>query len=96
MKVVLTKKAEDDLIRIADYIARDSPERAISFIRELRDAALQLGDLHWIYPVPSRYENLRLRRRVQGNFLIFFRVDSKQVVVVRVLNGAMDLDPLLS
>ena len=50
MKVVLTEKAEDDLIRIADYIARDNPERAISFIRELRDAALQLGDLDGIYP----------------------------------------------
>ena len=96
MKVVLTEKAEDDLIRIADYKARDNPERAISFIRELRDAALQLGSLHGIYPVLSRYENLRLRRRVQGNYLIFFRVDSQQVVVVRVLNGAMDLDPLLS
>jgi toxin ParE1/3/4 len=96
MKVVLTAKAEDDLIHIADYIARDKPEHAISFIRELRDATLQLGDLHGIYPILSRYENLRLRRRVQGNYLIFFRVHRRQVVVVRILNGAMDLDPLLS
>ena len=29
-------------------------------------------------------------------YLIFFRVDRRQVVVVRILNGAMDLDPLLS
>ena len=96
MKVVLTAKAEDDLIHIADYIARDKPEHAISFIPELRDATLQLCDLHGIYPILSRYENLRLRRRVQGNYLIFFRVDGRQVVVVRILNGAMDLDPLLS
>lgn len=96
MKVVLTVNAEDDLIHIADYIARDKPERAISLIRELRDAALPLDDLHGIYPILSRYENLRLRRRVQGNYLIFFRVDRRQLVVVRILSGAMDLDPLLS
>jgi len=96
MKVVLTAKAEDDLLRIADYIARDNPERALSFVRELRDAALQLSDRHGLYPIVSRYESLGLRHRVQGNYLIFFRVKRGQVVVVRILNGAMDLDPLLS
>lgn len=96
MKVVLTAKAKDDLLRIADYIARDNPGRALSFVRELRDAALQLGDTYGIYPVIPRYARQRLRRRLLGNYLIFFRADERQVVVVRILHGAMDLDPLLS
>lgn len=95
MKVVLSAKAENDLIHIADYIARDNPERVLSFIRELRYAALQLGERHQMYPLISRHQNLRLKRRIQGNYLIFFRVDSRQIVVVRILNGAMDIDSLL-
>ena len=96
MKVVLTARAKDDLLRIADYIARDNSARALSFVRELRDAALGLDEMHGVYPIIPRYARQRLRRRVQGNYLIFFRVDERQVVVVRILHGAMDLDPLLS
>lgn len=35
MIVLITRQAEADLERIGDYIARDNPRRAISFIGEL-------------------------------------------------------------
>lgn len=95
MKVVLTAQARHDLLEIADYIAKDNPTRALSFVRELREAALQRGQLHALYPVIQRYEGQRLRRRIQGNYLIFFRIDLREVVIVRVLHGAMDLETLL-
>jgi toxin ParE1/3/4 len=95
LKVVLTASAKNDLLRIADHISKDNPQRALSFVRELRSAALELSELREIYPVIRRYQDQRLRRRIHGNYLIFFRVD-RQVVVVRILHGAMDLDPLLS
>lgn len=43
MKVQLTAEAERDLESIADRIAEDNPQRAISFIGELRDSCLGLA-----------------------------------------------------
>lgn len=87
MIVQLTAEAEGDLERIADYIAQDNPQRALSFILELRDKCMSLSSQHQAFPLVSRYG---VRRRVHGNYMIFYRVDMGRVVVVHVLHGAMD------
>jgi plasmid stabilization system protein ParE len=96
MTVFLTAEAKLDLLRIGDYIAKDNPARAVSFVQELREATMQLDRLHALYPVIPRYQTQRIRRRIHGNYLVFFRVDEKQVMVLRILHGAMDLDSLLT
>lgn len=35
------------------------------------------------------------RRRVHGRYLIFYRVGTDKVVVIHVLAGAMDYEPIL-
>jgi plasmid stabilization system protein ParE len=53
VQVVVAKSAITDLESIADWIATDSPERAISFILLLRGRCLQLGacpsPIHWCH-----------------------------------------------
>lgn len=90
MIVELTAEAEDDLERIADYIARDNPPRAITFIEELRAKCLGLGDFSERFPLAPRYEEHGVRRRVHGNYLIFYRVEPDKVTVIHILHGAMD------
>jgi len=41
MRVYFTDEAEADLEEIADYIALDNPDRAVSFMEELRAKALR-------------------------------------------------------
>jgi plasmid stabilization system protein ParE len=41
--VILADSAEAELEAIGDWIAKDSPMRAIRFARELRDACEKLG-----------------------------------------------------
>lgn len=43
MQLVLKPLAEQDLEAISDYIARDNPARAISFVRELRDQCKRIA-----------------------------------------------------
>ncbi|PZX36942.1 ParE-like toxin of type II ParDE toxin-antitoxin system [Roseinatronobacter thiooxidans] len=45
MKVQITAEAEGDLESIADYIARDNPARALSFVRELYHLCLDIADM---------------------------------------------------
>ena len=95
MKVVLTAEAFGDLERIGDYIARDNPARARSFVQELIDKARQLGDLPKGFPLVPRYAHLGVRRRAHGRYLIFYRVEPDQVTVIHVLRGAQDYEALL-
>lgn len=95
MKVVLTAEAFGDLERIGDYIARDNPVRARSFVQELIEKARQLGDLPQGFPLVPRYAHLGVRRRAHGSYLIFYRVEPDQVTVIHVLHGAQDYEALL-
>lgn len=90
MKVRITAEAESDLERIVDYIARDNPPRALSFLEELRGKCLSLADTPLAFPLVARYERFGVRRRVLGNYLIFYRADEREIVILHVLHGAMD------
>lgn len=90
MKVELTAEAQCDLEAIADHIAIDNPARALGFILELRDKCLGLADYPRAFPVVERYAHLDIRRRVHGQYLIFYRVEAHRIVVLHVLHGASD------
>ncbi|BAK67882.1 conserved hypothetical protein [Sphingobium sp. SYK-6] len=95
MKVVITAEALSDLETIGDYIALDNPARARTFVAQLLDKARGLGDLPQGFPLVPRYEHLGIRRRVQGNYVIFYRADEHQVTVIHILHGARDYEALL-
>ncbi|NLS20013.1 type II toxin-antitoxin system RelE/ParE family toxin [Rhizobium sp. P40RR-XXII] len=88
-------EAENDLEQIADYISRDNPQRALSFIRELRSKCEDLVDNPNGYSLVPRYEHHGIRRRVHGNYLIFYRVESMKVVIVHFLHGTTDYGTML-
>ncbi len=95
MKVVFAFEAEADLEKIGDYIAQDNPRRAASFIRELRQAALELSDAPRAFPLIPQYENHGIRRRAFRSHLIFYTIDGDQLSIVHVLHGARDYEALL-
>jgi plasmid stabilization system protein ParE len=95
VKVEISAEAERDLEAIGDYIARDNPRRALSFLRELRVRCRELASLADAFPLVRRYEHLGVRRRVHGAYLIFYRAEASRVVVLHVLHGAMDYGAIL-
>ncbi|WP_331375352.1 type II toxin-antitoxin system RelE/ParE family toxin [Sinorhizobium chiapasense] len=95
MKVRFTTEAKADLQQIGDYIAKDNPSRALSFLDELEQKCLTIATSSKAFPLVPRYEQHGIRRRVHGNYLIFYRVEAEQVVIVHVLHGAMDYAAIL-
>jgi|SRR5690606_20914537 len=95
MIVYLTNEAERDLESIADYIAKDNPRRAITFVRELRSTCLNLPSMPEAFPLVPRYEKYGVRRRIYRNYLIFYRLESDHIIVLHVLHGAMDYASVL-
>ncbi|MDX6007219.1 type II toxin-antitoxin system RelE/ParE family toxin [Cupriavidus necator] len=98
MVVRLTPLAEAELEAIADYIARDNPRRALSFVQELRDRCLSLADMPLTFPLVPRYEDRGIRHRVHGNYQIFYRVlgdPPARIDVLHVLHSARNYAALL-
>lgn len=94
MRVRLSWHAEADLEDIADFIARDNPSRATSFVEELYEKCLTLADMPGAFPLIPRYEALGIRRRPHGDYLILFTEKDDTIFVLRVLHGARDYIPL--
>ena len=90
-RLVFTDQAEADLEAISDYIALDSPFRAVTFIQELRRDCVELRTMPERYPLFERHRSRGIRRRVHGNYLIFYRVGAETVEILHILRGAMDL-----
>jgi plasmid stabilization system protein ParE len=95
MIVRLTREAQEDLEAIGDRIARDDPGRAASFVAELRGHCEGLYPFPERFPLVPRYQPQGIRRRVHGKYLIFYRIEGEEVVVLHILHGAMDYESLL-
>jgi toxin ParE1/3/4 len=93
--VVITAEAEADLEQIATYIAEQSTEIALNFVRELREKCESWADAPRGYPLVPRHEHLGIRRRPFGNYMIFYRIGLDAIEVVHILHGARDYEPLL-
>jgi len=95
MIVHLSAEAEHDLEVIGDYIASDNPARALSFLQELRSKCLGLADMPERFPLVPRYEATGVRRRGHGDYLIFYRVEAENVIILHILHGARNYNTIL-
>jgi toxin ParE1/3/4 len=91
MEVVLSDKANFDLLRIYSYIEQRNRNAADAFIRRIDANFESLARFPFIGRERS---NLApgLRCLVVGLYLIFYTIESDQITVVRVIDGRMDVD----
>jgi len=95
VNVFFTEAAESDLEAIGDWIARDNPKKAATFVRELRRSCVDIGPRPLAYPFVEHRRNDGIRRRVHRNYLIFYRIWLDAVEILRVLHGARDYGRIL-
>jgi toxin ParE1/3/4 len=93
MNLVFSPSAESDLEEIADYIAMDSPARALAFVQELREQCRVLTQLPQAFPAR---EGLApgLRMMPYRRYLIFYRPAGGEVRIERILHSARDVGRL--
>ena len=64
-------------------------------MKELRQTCLGLAELPRAWPLLPRHESNDIRRRVHGNYLIFYRIRAERVEIIHILHGAMDYEAVL-
>jgi plasmid stabilization system protein ParE len=93
MRLELSRFIQGDLEEIADRIAEDNPRRAVSFIREIREAFDKIAGAPLLYQLRRDIgEDARLA--VVGRYVILFWIDGDIVRIERVVYGGRDLPPL--
>ena len=102
LKLVITAAAEADLDSIVSYIASDNPVAAFEFREEVLASFGRLSHLPNIghrqsYTDRSDLKDIRILRVSARfrNYLIFYVVRQKELVIIRVLHGARDIPTLL-
>lgn len=99
MKVLISRRAEDDLARIYGYIASRNSDAAERFKREAERALALLAEHPELGPRPgwgTRHSKLRfwIISRFH-NYLIYYEPRETAVSVERVLDGRRDVRRIL-
>jgi toxin ParE1/3/4 len=92
--VQFSAAAQLDLLEIGDYIARDNPDRAVSFVDEIAARCRTLSE----FPRKGRlHRSLRREARILAyrGYLIVYREHEDRVTIERVWHGARDILSLL-
>ena len=90
MRLELSRYVEGDLDNIADYIAQDTPHRAVTFIQDIRAKFLDIQRSPLIYQLrPDIGEEARMA--TVGNYAILFRLIGEGIRIERIIYGGRDL-----
>ncbi|MDP2365706.1 MAG: type II toxin-antitoxin system RelE/ParE family toxin [Ignavibacteria bacterium] len=89
--------AEEDLISILDWIAKDSPPRALKFIDKLEEKIKKLEHFPLLGRIP-RHSKLReygYRVLVVEMYVVFYIIRKNTVEVHRVIRASRDIDKMI-
>lgn len=89
--------AESDLVEIFDFIAQDSPNRALSYLEKL-DKRVGLLEQHPLLGRVPRHPKLRAfgyRVLIVGSYLVFYVIRGRTIEIHRVVHGSRNLDQLI-
>ena len=95
-KLIWSPAARDDLHDIVVFIARDNPERAMSFGYQLISETDRLHDFPALGRIVPEYENQCLREIIFRPYRIVYRVnhDRKICEIARVWHSARGVPPI--
>lgn len=89
--VVYAPEAEDDLVGITDYIARDKPDVARQWVQKIRETCETLVTQPEMGELRSDSIVAGCRSFSVGNYVIFFRPVESGIEVARVVHGSRDM-----
>ena len=96
--VLWTKTAEQDLGNIIDYIAQDSPDRALEILHMIRTSASALTSMPErgrIVPELKVHGISTYRELVISPWRMIYRTEGKNVIILTVIDGRRNLEDIL-
>jgi len=96
-RVRLLRRAQNDLLEIQRYVARDSPPAADRTVDRILDSIESLDEspLRGVTPRDARLQAQGFRFLVVTPCLVFYKVARREVRVYRVLHGRRAYEDIL-
>ena len=96
-QIRLLKIAEEDLIEIVSYIAADNPSAANTLANKIEKNLELLSDNPKLGRIPRDEEirNLGYRYIIIQNYIVFYTIDERTILVHRILHSARNYKSLL-
>ncbi len=88
--VIWADAAVADLDAAADYISKDSPAYAASFVLQSLEAARSLGDLPERGRVVPEFKREDIREIFVFSYRLIYRIDELRVSVLAFIHGRRD------
>ena len=97
-EVIWANVAENDLRRLIEYIAVDSPSHALKIFRKIKQKASTLNsfpDRGRVVPELRDHGILQYRELVLAPWRILYRISDKYVYVLSVLDSRQNVEDIL-
>lgn len=94
MKYRISRQADADIERICDYIAQDNPDAADRLDERIHQTIKMLAKFPRMGHTRADVQDKRYLFWAIGKYIVAYRIERKELVVVRVLHGARDFAKL--
>ena len=91
MKIIFSEEADLDLLQIHTYLGSRNRTAAWSLANTFNEKFKSLAQFPFIGRERSSFAD-GLRSVVAENYVVFYRVERDQILIVRVLDGRRDID----
>ncbi len=91
MKVVISQKADADLLRIFSHLSERNPLAAENLVHAVDRKFEQLTRFPFIGRERTTLRS-GLRSVIVGNYIVFYLIRDEDIAIVRVIDGRMDID----
>jgi toxin ParE1/3/4 len=90
MDCIFSERAAHDLEEIGDYIAQDNPQRALSYVQELRERCQKATDLPGAPLIVDQIGGFPVRKIIFGRYRIYYTWLQEQnvIVILHIRHGA--------
>ena len=85
-----TPAAQQDLIEILQYIARDKPDPAVAWVEKIEAKCLLLAENPALGELQPHFGDA-VRATTVGRYIVFYRETPGRVEILRVIPGDRDI-----
>jgi toxin ParE1/3/4 len=87
------RQAEEDLLSIAEFIARDNPSVAVRWMDDIEAVLVRIAQQPYMGEAVNHIRP-GLRRVTHGNYAIYYEPRDAGILLVRILHGTRKIEDL--
>ena len=95
MRIVVSLRADSDILNIHSYLAERSPVAADRMLARFSQRFDELREFHLLGPDRSELRP-SMRGLLIDGYIAFYIVEVDRIVIVRVIDGRMDIEQEMS